>query len=168
MVKKRESMTDRTLSLEERVTRLEHVEVIKRLQAEYAAVCDDHYNPDKMVQLFTEDGVWDGTAAGLARVEGREALRAHFSAASIAFKWAFHLMIAPDITVADDGQTARGSWYLLEPASLATSDGVQAYWLGSVYDITYSNTNGRWLFKVMAIESRLWAPHATGWNAEGK
>jgi len=26
----------------------------------------------------------------------------------------------------------------------------------------------RWLFKVMAIESRLWAPHATGWNEEGK
>jgi SnoaL-like domain len=161
-------MADRTLSLEERVARLEHSEAIKKLQAEYAAVCDDHYNPDKMIQLFTEDGVWDGTAAGLARVEGREALRAHFAAAGDYFKWAFHLMIAPDITVADDGQTARGSWYLLEPASLAGDDGPQAYWLGSVYDISYANSGGRWLFKVMAIESRLWAPHSTGWNAEGK
>lgn len=161
-------MSDTTLSLEERVARLERVEAIKRLQAEYAAVCDDHYNPDKMVELFTEDGVWDGTAAGLPRVEGRDALRAHFAGAGETFKWAFHLMIAPDISVADDGQTARGSWYLLEPASLATDDGVQAYWLGSVYDITYSAAGGRWQFKVMAIESRLWAPHATGWNAEGR
>jgi hypothetical protein len=156
------------LSLEQRVARLEHTEAIKRLQAEYAAVCDDHYNPDNMIQLFTEDGVWDGTALGLARVEGREALRAHFAASGDYFKWAFHLMIAPDITVADDGQTARGSWYLLEPASLAEKDGPQAFWLGSVYDISYANTGGRWLFQVMAIESRLWAPHSTGWNAEGK
>jgi len=77
-------------------------------------------------------------------------------------------MIAPDITVAADGRSARGSWYLLEPASLAEPDGPQAFWLGSVYDITYANTGGRWLFKVMAIESRLCAPHATGWNEEGR
>jgi hypothetical protein len=38
-------------------------------------------------------------------------------------------MIAPDITVAADGQTARGSWYLLEPASLAEPGGPQAFWL---------------------------------------
>jgi len=101
-------------------------------------------------------------------VEGREALRAHFAAAGDYFKWAFHLMIAPDIAVAADGQSARGSWYLLEPASLAEPDGPQAFWLGSVYDITYANTGVRWLFKVMAIESRLWAPHATGWNEEGR
>jgi hypothetical protein len=64
------------LSLEEQVARLENTEAIKRLQAQYAAACGDHYNPDKIIQLFTEDGVWDGTAVGLARVEGREAPRA--------------------------------------------------------------------------------------------
>jgi hypothetical protein len=161
-------MADQSLSLEERIARLEHVEAIKQLQARYAAVCDDHYNPDKMIELFTEDGVWDGTAAGLAKVEGRDALRAHFAAAGDYFKWAFHLMIAPDITVAADGQTARGSWYLLEPASLAEPGGPQAFWLGSTYDISYVNVDGQWLFKVMAIDSRLWAPHAAGWNEEGK
>lgn len=32
----------------------------------------------------------------------------------------------------------------------------------------YLSANGQWLFHVMAIDSRLWAPHATGWNEEGK
>lgn len=46
--------------------------------------------------------------------------------------------------------------------------GPQAFWLGSTYDISCVNVDGQWLFKVMAIDSRLWAPHATGWNEEGK
>lgn len=32
----------------------------------------------------------------------------------------------------------------------------------------YLSANAQWLFHVMAIDSRLWAPHATGWNEEGK
>jgi len=60
-----------------------------------------------------------------------------------------------------------GSWYL-EPASLAEPGGPRAFWLGSTYDISYVNVDGQWLFKVMAIDSRLWAPHAAGWNEEGK
>jgi SnoaL-like domain len=161
-------MADSYLSLDERVARLEHTEAIKRLQAQYAAVCDDHYNPDRIIELFTEDGVWDGTAVGLARVEGREALRAYFATMGDYIKWSFHMMIGPDITVATDGQSAHGSWYLLEPASLAESGRPQAVWLGSAYDITYANIGGRWLFKVIVTASRLWAPHATGWNEEGK
>ena len=47
-------------SLEERVQRLEDVEAIKVLKAEYCAYCDDHYDPDGIASLFVEHGVWDG------------------------------------------------------------------------------------------------------------
>ena len=47
-------------TLEERIQRLEDIEAIKNLKARYAAVCDDKYNPEEAIKLFTEDAVWDG------------------------------------------------------------------------------------------------------------
>jgi transposase-like protein len=49
---------DRFLELERRVRALEDAEAIRNLKAEYAAFCDDQYNPDAIAALFTEDAVW--------------------------------------------------------------------------------------------------------------
>ena len=61
------------MSLEERIQRLEDIEAIKQLKAEYCAYCDDGYNPDGIANLYTEDAVWDGGPFG--RYEGRDAIR---------------------------------------------------------------------------------------------
>jgi len=152
---------DRIEELARRIARLEDVEAIKRLQADYAAACDDHYNPDRLAALFTEDGVWDGGQFG--RVSGSEALHSHFAKSSAQFTWALHFMIAPSIEVSSDGETARGSWYLWEPAKIAEDGGEQAYWAATVYDIHYAKTKQGWKFREMSLDVRLFAPYDKGW-----
>ena len=56
-------MTD---SLEARVQRLEDIEAIRQLKAEYCDICDDSHNPDRIVTIFTEDGVWEGKGIATA------------------------------------------------------------------------------------------------------
>ena len=45
----------RLAQLEQRVQALEDVNAIRHLKARYTAYCDDHYNPDGLAALFTED-----------------------------------------------------------------------------------------------------------------
>ena len=44
--------------LARRITVLEDIEAIKKLKARYCAVCDNDHNPDDIVKLFAEDGIW--------------------------------------------------------------------------------------------------------------
>jgi SnoaL-like domain len=153
--------------LAERVARLEDVEAIKRLQARYAAVCDNRYHAPDMVKLFTPDGIWDGGEA-LGRVEGTDALYRHFDAASQQFRWAVHFMIAPSIEVHDGGATASGTWYLLEPATIgAAGEDPQEYWLATVYEITYQKLGGEWLFSEMKLNPKMWVKSDTAWGIDG-
>ena len=68
----------RLAQLEQRVQALEDINAIRHLKAQYAAYCDDHYNPDGLAALFTEDAVWE--SQGLGRFEGRDAIREFFRA----------------------------------------------------------------------------------------
>ena len=54
--------------LEKRITTLEDIEAIKKLKARYCAVCDNDHNPDQIITLFADDGIWEG--AGVGRQSG--------------------------------------------------------------------------------------------------
>src|SRR5262245_46512608 len=107
-------------ALEQRLARFEDVEAIHRLKAKYAEYCDNGYNADGMASLFVEDGVWEGNKFGVHH--GREAIRKHIENFKPVILWALHFMICPVIDVAPDGQSARGQWYLFEPATLVGVD----------------------------------------------
>ena len=55
------------MTLEERITRLEDLEAIKQLKATYCEICDDKHDPDRIVTIFAEDGIWEGKGIGTAR-----------------------------------------------------------------------------------------------------
>ena len=57
-------------NLAARIDRLEAIEAIKQLKALYCEICDDGHNPDRIVSIFTKDGVWEGK--GIGRAEGHE------------------------------------------------------------------------------------------------
>src|SRR4029450_6990360 len=78
----------RLAQLEQRVQVLEDVNALRHLKARYAAYCDDHYNPEGLAALFTEDAVWE--SQGLGRFEGRDAIRTFFRAPSQPFTFAIH------------------------------------------------------------------------------
>ena len=148
-----------------RVSKLEDVNQIQRLQAEYAAACDALYDPDRLCALFAVDGVWDG-GDQFGRYSGKDELHSFFGGAKDMFTWALHFMIAPNIDVADNRKTANGSWYLLEPATLMDESGQKDdYWIASKYDIEYRNTADGWRIGVMKIVPTMMAKHSEGWGA---
>jgi ketosteroid isomerase-like protein len=149
-------------SIAERVRRLEDLEGIKDLHARYAEVCDDGYDAQGIAQLFTEDCVWDGGET-LGRVEGIEALREFFAGAGKRFTFAVHFMMAPRTSIATNGDSATGSWYLLEPCTIAEDGREEAFWVAAVYDAEYRKDSDGWRFHRLVVDTRMLAPHVGGW-----
>ncbi|MEQ8263945.1 nuclear transport factor 2 family protein [Pseudohaliea sp.] len=89
--------------LEERITYLEDVEAIKQLMAEYCDIADEDHNADRIVGIFTEDGVWDGGEDGVAR--GHDELRALFDRFRAEISFSQHNVFNHRIRV--DGNTAH-------------------------------------------------------------
>ncbi len=142
-------------TLAARIQRLEDIEEIKQLKARYCSCCDDHYNPDGIAELFALDGVWDGADFGVFR--GRDEIREFFLKGSDVFPFTIHQVMNPIIEI--DGDTARGSWYLLQPAV----QGDKAVWLAARYADEYTRVDGKWLFQKLKTTTLFFAPYAEGW-----
>jgi hypothetical protein len=147
---------------ETRLARLEAAEQIRHLKARYAAVCDTGYTPDRMVPLFTEDAVWDG-GERFGRHEGMGAIYRFFDGVSSQIVWALHYMVAPIVEVADDLETATGSWYLWQPCTLVTDDGPRAVWLTGTYADRYRRVDDAWRFSEVRLDCQTISPLEEGW-----
>jgi len=145
-----------------RLAKLEAAEQIRHLKARYAAVCDTGYSPDRMVPLFTEDAVWDG-GERFGRHEGMDAIYRFFDGVSSQIVWALHYMVAPIVEVADDLETATGSWYLWQPCTLVTDDGPRAVWLTGTYADRYRLVDAGWRFSEVKLDCQTISPLEEGW-----
>ena len=148
--------------LERRVARLEAAREIERLQIRYAEICDAGYDPAEIGKLVTEDVVWDGGDA-LGRHEGKDAVCAFFAGAPNRITWALHYMIAAAVEVDDEGENARGSWYLWQPCTIATADGPRATLITGRYANRFRRENGGWLFSEITIDVQTETPLDEGW-----
>src|SRR5262249_14294422 len=145
-----------------RLERLEAIEDIRVLKARYADVCDTGYDPVRMRPFFTEDAVWDG-GPPLGRYEGVDAVCEFFAGVSSLIVWALHYMIAPVIDLADDGLTATGSWYLLEPCTIATDDGPRAMVITGRYADRYRKEADGWKFSEVVLDCQTITALDEGW-----
>ena len=109
-----------------------------------------------MLEVFTRDAVWDG-GERFGVHEGIDAIYAFFDGVSGQISWALHYMIAPVVEV--DGDTARASWYLLEPCTLEG----QAVWLMGNYRDEYRREDGRWRISRLEVRFQTMTPHDAGW-----
>jgi hypothetical protein len=119
--------------VEARLARLEAIEAIRELKARYADVCDTGYDPVRMRPVFTEDAVWDG-GPRFGRYD-----------------------------VADDGRTATGSWYLLEPCTIATKAGPRAMLITGRYADRYRLESDGWKFSEVVLDCQTLSPLDEGW-----
>lgn len=144
--------------LARRIGVLEDIEGIRKLKAHYAALCDTGYDPDQLVALFTEDGVWDG-GEEWGIYEGREALWGFFKGASTMLPFALHYMTNPLIEV--DGDHATGTWHLFQTCTYAATG--DAVFGGARYYEDYIKIDGAWKFSRIRMQSSFWTPYDSGW-----
>lgn len=150
---------EQQMNVEARLTRLESIETIRNLKAEYCDLCDSGYDADAITALFTEDGAWDGGPLGC--FEGRTRLHRFFSNMPKSMSFAAHHITNSAVKLADDGESAKARWYLLQTATLASEP--RAVWLAAVYDDVLVRTAGEWKFQRMTIRTRFFTPHDEGW-----
>ncbi len=154
------ALHEMTQELWDRVQALEDANEIRNLKAEYAAACDDNYDPDRIAALFVEDAVWE--SEGLGRFEGREAIRQFFRGISNHFTFALHYGLNPHIQI--DGDHARARWYLFMPCTIG-HDG-QAIWRAGIDDEEYIRINGQWMFKSKKSAPIFNTTYEQGWGKQ--
>lgn len=146
-----------TVTLEDRIKRLEDIEAIKRLMSTYCYHADNR-DGDNWSEVFAEDGVFETDLWG--STEGRKAIRAlqHRS-------FAIHYNTNGIIDI--DGDKANGKWLLLMPCSFDTAEGgKRAVWAAAKYDNDLVRVGGKWLFKRVRLISIMWTPFDQGWELE--
>lgn len=151
-----------TNQLQLQVDKLQAAEEIRHLKARYADVCDTGYEPERMAPLFTQHAVWDG-GERFGRYEGNDAICGFFADVSSQITWALHYMIAPIIEVADDLETATGSWYLWQPCTVVGERGPQAVWLAGRYADRYRREEDGWKFSEVVLRVQTVSPVEEGW-----
>ncbi len=145
--------------MEERLHRLEQIERIKCLKAKYCLLCDTGYDPDALTDLFTEEGTWDGGELGCYK--GRARVHRFFTNMPATMSFAVHHITNAAVDLADDGKTARGTWYLLQTATLSSSN--EAVWVSGLYQDDLVLEADGWKFARINISTRFFTPHKTGW-----
>jgi hypothetical protein len=148
-------------------THLQDIYEIRLLKHTYAALADACASPDgahhgaEMATLFLEDGVWEAPQEHGGRHVGRKAIETFFSGLGEVAPWANHLMLNERITV--DGDTGKGSWKNIVPATLLVDGKPTAFWIFGGYRDEYVKKEGRWLFRKLTAYVERTARHDQGW-----
>jgi SnoaL-like domain len=139
-------------AIEQRLARLEDIEAIQRLKERYAYYCDNGYDADGFTSLFIDEAVWESNAFGV--YQGKNEIHSFISGIQTQILWATHFMICPAITVAPDGRSATGRWYLLELATMTGADdqnGRDAVVMAANYEDSFVKENGEWKFRKVKV-----------------
>lgn len=145
--------------LEARITRLEDIEAIRQLKALYCDICDDDHNPGRIVEIFTEDGIWEGR--GIGKATGLQEIRELFAGFQRAIRFSQHMVQNPMIEI--DGDCATGRWYFLGMFTME-KDG-KPLWQSCRYEETYRRTSDGWKIAHLKIRGpTVAALHETGWQ----
>jgi len=148
-----------------RLARLESLEAIRDLIAGYARGADRNNDPAILAPLFAPDATW--AAKGFGPFKGRDAIAEGLSATGRTdILWSLHYMISPLIELAEDGQTATGSWYLWELATMpgTVANQPDSIWVGGTYQADFSRQGGRWYFQNVWLDIRLATPFEEPWG----
>lgn len=151
------------LSLEQRKSRLEDVNDLKRLQAAYGYYFSTA-RWDEVTNLFTNDASLeiglDGVFRGKKRV--REYLYAFGGgkAGLAPGQLNEYFQAMPVITLSPDGQTAKGTWRAIV---LAGQLGGAANWGEGPYENEYVKQNGVWKISKLHWYQTLLVPFEDGW-----
>ena len=144
-------------ALEQRLTRMEDIEAIKQLKAEYCDICDDDHNPDRITTIFAQDGIWEG--AGFGKAQGHAAIRELFKKFQTLISFSQHQVLNPVIKI--DGDRATGIWYFFGPFTFYKNN--QAKWLAARYQDDYVKVDGEWKIQHLRARGRMSTDYEKSW-----
>lgn len=142
-----------TEALAARLARLEDLEALRRLKADYCERCDRGAPPEAIAELFSDDAEI-AVAPGGESARGRAGIVAFYAALDRRFELAAHLLANPRLEV--DGDAARGRWWILMPALDAREGEPRERFLLAEYDEEYRRESGAWRIRRMRVEVRRW------------
>jgi len=146
--------------LEKRIQAIEDIEAIKQLKATYSEYCDDSYNPEKMMGIFTEDAVWDG-GERFGKYTGHKEIKEFFENASKSLVFGAHFFLQPRITLTGE-KTAKANWYLWQTSTMANGKGV---WICGLEDDEYRKCDdGKWRMSNMKLTLFYVTSYEDGWH----
>jgi hypothetical protein len=147
--------------LRERITRLEAINDIRNLMADYTHYYDAGWSgagqdATKVGALFTEDAIWGDDEKGQ---KGRERIQSWCARYGHAAKMSLHIAMNPKIEV--NGDHAKGSWNGLIP--MVTPAG-EAMWVGGRYECECVRRDGVWKFFRMNFLTAFQTPYDEGFG----
>jgi hypothetical protein len=141
---------------------LRQVREIEALVRRYADVCDEAYDPDKLVQLFTADAVWEASSeqgtSDFGVHSGRQEIYDFFAGVSREIVHAHHIVMSPEIELTEPGVAATGRWNTIVLMQLANdehaTDAGQAKLMAGVYTHQYRCEEGVWRMSHLHVHTR--------------
>jgi hypothetical protein len=155
-------MEARIKELEGKVTILQDIEDIKRLQKAYGYYLE-HWMNDEIMDLFSDspDLVLNGAEGG------KQELREFFKNLKELSKNPEFLHQAMQISgivdVNPDGKTAEGRWYGYGAVALPMGKGVRPISLNGIYTCEYVKEDGKWKIKKLKFHPIILAAPDEGW-----
>jgi ketosteroid isomerase-like protein len=146
----------------ERLDRLEADGAVRRLMAALHDAGDANEG-EAVAELFTPDGVWEGTGrlAVLGTHRGRAAIARRYSADVHPMSFTAHFLTSEAIVV--HGDSAHGSWRYLQAGTVHG----QALWIGGRYRARFRRDDGTWRIAHLQLEPLFTAPNDEGWPFGG-
>ncbi|MCE3551240.1 nuclear transport factor 2 family protein [Pseudonocardia sp. RS11V-5] len=167
-------------ALTRRVEVLEAEADIRRLQARYMFLCDtpipefdvadDEQRIDLIMELYTDDAVWEGVGeyydGQFGRAEGADAVRRHFEGfwsqeRDPALVLNAHYLTSEQIQV--DGETATGQWIHMQPWLFADGSSVLR---SSRLNNAFRKVGGSWKISRTRTENVFVAPLPDRWAGD--
>ena len=121
----------------------------------------DRFDPEEAASAFTDDAVWDATAVGLERFEGRAAILGFFERDAAAIADQFHVITNHVVDLDEDGVTARGTNYVFSEGHTTSGAAFRAIALN---EDVYRRTADGWRIASRRI-SALTPPELDGFDA---
>lgn len=156
--------------LRKRVTALEAAQEVSACLHEYMQECDylnEGTDLNPLMELFTEDAIWEGKgqryAATFGRLEGRDAITAMFKKYTLPpahFELNVHFLTSEKISIKNESE-AVGTWVLLQTATFA--DG-RSQLSSALLNVDFRKEEGHWKISHFCTTSRFNRPVQVPWD----
>jgi hypothetical protein len=133
-----------------RILALEDIEAIKKLQCAYGYYLE-HWMGEEIIDCFSKN---PGVSATFVEgtYKGPEGIRKYFGRMQETSPEFMHqvMQVSPLVTLAEDGQTAKGRWYGYGAVAMPAGKGARQMYMSVVYEMDYIKEEGVW--KIYRLE----------------